>query len=138
MPDAPRWYTPRTARRVLRRIRPTVELLHRLWVELDYRRPDPIGSDLAVDPLYFVMARRLAHGLAALEARGLLVDELRDGRLDFPAWLDDRPVVLCWRVGEPELRFWHVRGNGRPRVPFRDGDRFRPPGAPRRRPYSLC
>jgi hypothetical protein len=44
------------------------------------------------------------------------VDELRrlgvelkgwDGLVDFPAWMDDREVYLCWKLGEPEVAHWH-------------------------------
>ena len=45
------------------------------------------------------------------------VEELRDlgvdpkngpeGLVDFPAMLDGKPVYLCWKLGEPEVLFWH-------------------------------
>jgi len=36
--------------------------------------------------------------------------ELKDyytGLVDFPAWMEDRAVYLCWRLGEPEVAHWH-------------------------------
>ena len=36
--------------------------------------------------------------------------ELKDpfsGLIDFPAWMDGHEVYLCWRLGEPEVGFWH-------------------------------
>jgi hypothetical protein len=36
--------------------------------------------------------------------------ELKDyfmGLVDFPSWLNGRPVYLCWRLGEPEVAYWH-------------------------------
>jgi hypothetical protein len=36
--------------------------------------------------------------------------ELKDyftGLIDFPCWMDDREVYLCWRLGEPEVSHWH-------------------------------
>ncbi len=45
------------------------------------------------------------------------VEELRDlgvepksgpeGLIDFPSMMDDRLVYLCWKLGEPEITFWH-------------------------------
>jgi hypothetical protein len=47
------------------------------------------------------------------ELRGLGV-ELKgpDGLVDFPALMDDREVSLCWKVGEPEVMFWHEMDAG--------------------------
>jgi hypothetical protein len=36
--------------------------------------------------------------------------ELKDyltGLVDFPCWMDNREVYLCWRLGEPEVAHWH-------------------------------
>jgi len=41
--------------------------------------------------------------------------ELKDyftGLIDFPCWMDDRAVLLCWRLGEPEIGFWHELDSG--------------------------
>jgi hypothetical protein len=121
-------FTPTTARRLLARIRPTVETLYRLYRELERLRPPHPESDRPVDPLYFAMSFRLARGLERLRADGLAVDELRRGMIDFPALLDRRPVMLCWRVGEAEL-FWHEPGLSGCRRPLpQDGPWAQPTG----------
>lgn len=36
--------------------------------------------------------------------------ELKDpaiGLVDFPSLREDRLVYLCWRLGEPEISYWH-------------------------------
>ena len=41
--------------------------------------------------------------------------ELKDyfiGLIDFPCWMDGRDVYLCWRLGEPEIAFWHELDEG--------------------------
>src|SRR4051812_42003291 len=30
-----------------------------------------------------------------------------EGLVDFPAVIDQREVYLCWKLGEPEVMFWH-------------------------------
>jgi hypothetical protein len=29
------------------------------------------------------------------------------GLVDFPCWMDDRVVYLCWRLDEPAVSWWH-------------------------------
>lgn len=41
--------------------------------------------------------------------------ELRDlesGLVDFPALIDGEDAWLCWRLGEPEVAFWHPKNEG--------------------------
>ena len=35
-----------------------------------------------------------------------------DGEVDFPAMLDGRRVMLCWKLGESEVLHWHECGDG--------------------------
>jgi hypothetical protein len=46
--------------------------------------------------------------LKELEAIGVQCKgEFDDGLVDFPARLGDRDVLLCWRIGEASVQFWH-------------------------------
>ena len=47
------------------------------------------------------------HFLGELDQVGCEFKDLQQGLVDFPARLDDRVVYLCWRLGEPHIRFWH-------------------------------
>ena len=41
--------------------------------------------------------------------------ELRDvstGLVDFPAVVDGQEAWLCWRLGEPEVSYWHPKDEG--------------------------
>src|SRR5262245_5090359 len=35
-----------------------------------------------------------------------------DGLCDFRSLMDGREVYLCWRLGEPEVMYWHELGAG--------------------------
>ena len=123
------WYTPESARRALGRLRPTVERLHRLFAEMESRRPRPTSSDGPVDPLYWSMLGQLVRGLHRLRRAGLRVDDLRRGKLDFPALRAGRPVLLCWRVGEASVEYWHEPGGGERRLRVDDSGPWEaPPG----------
>jgi len=42
----------------------------------------------------------------------LLAKDLGTGLVDFPSWLNDREINLCWRFGERRIRFWHGLDEG--------------------------
>jgi hypothetical protein len=35
-----------------------------------------------------------------------------EGLVDFPSQMDDRIVFLCWKLGEPEVLYWHELNGG--------------------------
>lgn len=47
-----------------------------------------------------------------LEESGCLVKHPDEGLVDFFALRGDRLIFLCWKVGEPEIRFWHPLSGG--------------------------
>jgi hypothetical protein len=51
----------------------------------------------------------LLRGLVkAILDRGILIQDLRRGLIDFPAWKDSREVLLCYELDDGEfIRFWH-------------------------------
>lgn len=50
--------------------------------------------------------------LAEMEAIGVQVKDLDKGLLDFPCIVDGRTVLLCWKLGEKEIGFWHSIEDG--------------------------
>lgn len=38
---------------------------------------------------------------------GVELKEYFIGLIDFPSLMNGRPVYLCWRLGEPEVSYWH-------------------------------
>jgi hypothetical protein len=50
--------------------------------------------------------------LAAIQERGCLVKDLDRGLLDFPTLFRGDEVYLCWKLGEPEIAFWHGVNDG--------------------------
>lgn len=55
-------------------------------------------------------------GIAACVSRihelGALVKDLDQGLVDFPAQRAGEEVLLCWRLGEEEIGFWHGLEDG--------------------------
>jgi hypothetical protein len=50
--------------------------------------------------------------LAEIDAIGVQVKDLEKGLLDFPCVVDGRTVLLCWKLGEKEIAYWHSVEDG--------------------------
>ena len=50
---------------------------------------------------------RLQQSMAEIQETGVQVKDLDTGLLDFPTMLDEEEVLLCWKLGEPHIAFWH-------------------------------
>lgn len=53
------------------------------------------------------LARDIDTCTRELTALGIQLKDPRMGLIDFPSNLDGRRVLLCWRLGESSVQFWH-------------------------------
>jgi hypothetical protein len=106
---------------LVRRIVEDIVREHRRWqeaiVELDLLisgvradLPDPRASSLERE--IQSIAREIDQFQAELEALGIQLKDRRIGLIDFPSELDGRRVLLCWRLGESSVQFWHDENSG--------------------------
>jgi hypothetical protein len=42
----------------------------------------------------------------------VLIKSVDEGVLDFPSLRFNEGVLLCWKAGETEVKFWHHRNEG--------------------------
>ena len=56
--------------------------------------------------------KRLKEYVEELRTLGVEPKSGSDGLVDFPAVLDGRKVYLCWKLGEPQVLFWHDLESG--------------------------
>ncbi|HEY8997303.1 MAG TPA: DUF2203 domain-containing protein [Edaphobacter sp.] len=50
--------------------------------------------------------------LGEMESIGVQIKDLEKGLLDFPCLLEGKTVLLCWKLGETEIGFWHSVEDG--------------------------
>ena len=55
---------------------------------------------------------RVAELLDRLREWELVLRDISTGLVDFPAELDGDQAYLCWKLGEPEIAFWHSPEDG--------------------------
>lgn len=55
----------------------------------------------------------LRESIGQIESLGVEVKSVMNGLIDFPSWCDgEREVVLCYKLGEPDLGFFHDLDEG--------------------------
>jgi hypothetical protein len=61
-----------------------------------------------------VAANRLGKAVEELDRLGIQVKDPDTGLVDFPARhpVDGSTVLLCWRLGEPDVAWWHTLEGG--------------------------
>lgn len=62
--------------------------------------------------IYITALEQMSEHLQAIQEMGVLVKDLDMGLCDFPHHMDGRIVYLCWKRGEPEIRWWHDLHSG--------------------------
>ena len=76
------------------------------------------GMFLDVDSLrkrrraYDAQLQTVKDSLAEIDAIGVQVKDLDTGLLDFPCLIDGETVLLCWKMGESRIEFWHTLDAG--------------------------
>src|SRR5262245_19837692 len=122
-----RYFTADEANEALADVRPLTEELvehRRALVELQERqaaltmRIAGNGGNVEPHELEEVQERldEEVAGIAGCVARmhevGAPVKDLDAGLVDFPATRDGEEILLCWRLGEDEIGFWHGPDEG--------------------------
>jgi len=63
-------------------------------------------------PGYIRALERISDSVEAIQEMGVLVKDLDVGLCDFPCRMNGHVVHLCWKLGEPAIRFWHEITDG--------------------------
>ena len=111
-------FTVEQANRTLPLVRRIVEDIvqqHRFWrekiLELDLLastgRGEARGRADELERDAQALAREIEGFKRELEELGMQLKDPRLGLVDFPSEMYGRPVLLCWRLGEAEVGFWH-------------------------------
>jgi hypothetical protein len=122
-----RHFTPDEANAALEHVRPLVEQLvacraeHVAALERHEALEGKIrGNGGGIPPAQLAeataevdaLARRLARLVDEINEHGAEVKDVDSGLVDFPALRSGETVLLCWHLGEDEIRFWHGTEDG--------------------------
>jgi hypothetical protein len=110
-----RLFTPEEANQLLDRLRPVVDELVQARDQVSELRPDLAGAlqqamknggSQATGRLMQLL-QRIRKLVERIQSQGVLVKDIDQGLLDFPARHQGRIVFLCWKHGEDQIAFWH-------------------------------
>ena len=122
-----RHFTPEEANAELEHVRPLVEQLvatrqeHAAALERQEELEQKIrGNGGGIPPAELAdaaaeverEARSLARVIDEVTELGVEVKDIDEGLVDFPALREGEPVLLCWKLGEDEIRYWHTLEGG--------------------------
>ena len=122
-----RYFTPEEANAALAEVAPLVERMvahRRAHVEALTRQEELEGrirgNGGGIPPATLAAAageveseaRELARVIDEIVDRGAQVKDIDEGLIDFPALSGGETVLLCWKLGEDEIRHWHTLEDG--------------------------
>ncbi len=122
-----RYFTPDEANEELAAVRPLVErMVEQRQVHVDaLTRQEELeghirGNGGGIPPAELAetaaeverVARELAKTIDDIVAHGVEIKDLDEGLIDFPALRRGETVLLCWKLGEDEIRYWHTVEGG--------------------------
>ena len=106
-------FTPRKANRTIGRIE---ELLTQV-INLSSKAAEAEGTERA----RLIEASKQV--LEEIEHIGCQVKSLENGLIDFPAVKNGKHVLLCWKLGDRKVAYWHTMESGfAGRKPIQEGD----------------
>jgi len=122
---AKRFFTLAEANQRLPLVRAIVNDIVELFTDVEQRRQrlielierNPLNSKRVASPYTEELEQmqadiqadieRLNQFAHELEELGVELKDPRLGLIDFPTLVDGREAYLCWKLGEPEVGFWH-------------------------------
>lgn len=131
-----RYFTPEEANALLAAVRPLAERMvaHRRELMRAMERRELLGRAIAgnggalragelseLEETIASETRGLARCIDGIHELGAQVKDVDAGLVDFPARMNGEEVLLCWRLGEDEIRYWHRLEEGfagRRELPF--------------------
>ncbi|ASS74641.1 hypothetical protein CIG75_06425 [Tumebacillus algifaecis] len=89
------------------------EIQHK-HTQLQEAKLQTVGNQLVANDAFFAEEAELEFllfsanlMLGQIQGTGVEIKDIDTGLCDFYALRDGEVVLLCWRLGEPEIRHWH-------------------------------
>ena len=95
----------------LRKLNKATKFLNSLEVEHKDDLDDFYAS-VSINTQFHRLSLQFYSELKRMIKKGYLVKDLEKGLVDFYAMHKDKEIILCWKFGETNIRYWHTLYNG--------------------------
>ena len=75
-------------------------------------RTAPLNGGADPTPEYWEATRSLRQDVEHITGMGIVLRDAESGLLDFPTEREGGVAFLCWRLGEPNVGWWHSPEGG--------------------------
>lgn len=98
----------------LRELLPRLREARRALIEASQRITDAVAADGGgvAGSDWFRAQQSLKEDVEELARRGIILRDPEAGLVDFPSEREGKPVLLCWRLGEQEVGWYHDEASG--------------------------
>ena len=76
------------------------------------RRTAPLNGGGEFSKEYWDALSSLRRDLEDVSRRGIILRDAETGLIDFPSELEGESILLCWRLGEERVGYWHGQQSG--------------------------
>jgi hypothetical protein len=95
-------------RKLMERVSAEREMLKKVHpdVERARKKAEVCGGSI-YGTFYLEHVSVFAKAVREVESLGVQIKDYDAGLIDFPCQYEGRIVLLCWRIGEEEINYWH-------------------------------
>ena len=96
----------------LKRLKNSLDILDSIEISCKSCGFDHFQSSTLFNKRYHKLSYDLYKNTEMLEGMGCIAKDLDLGLVDFLAFHGGREVLLCWKLGEQDIRHWHELDSG--------------------------
>jgi len=99
---------PEVRRRVLQiiKLNKAIELISEIEITYD-NEIESAFSEIKFNKKFHSLCYSMFSHMEALMKQGAFLDSTDIGRVNFYSIHNNRPIVLCWRLGDKHIKYWH-------------------------------
>ncbi len=84
-----------------------IEMLESGELEVDEDNRGQVQYMVRFNKEFHKLCYKYYHLAEKLELKGVILQDIEDGLVDFPYMYRGKRVLLCWRMGEVKVGHWH-------------------------------